>query len=147
MNEAHGQWKITIQDNCVLQWFSGIWNEEAMIAYTTEFKEKTSHLNGTKWAILSLFDDWVLGTPAVESYGQKHCAAFKRNGCIKDCHIYQPNYLKEQQLEKMISSSESDYERRVFQQTQEAVDWLQSCGFTADVERFIKTIGQASNTY
>ena len=58
MFAVHGDWRILVQNNYVLQWFSGCWNEEAAIQYSQEFREKTEHLNGTHWAIFSYFDEW-----------------------------------------------------------------------------------------
>lgn len=53
MFAVHGDWRILVKDNYVLQWFSGCWNEEAAIQYSKEFQDKTEHLKGTHWAIVS----------------------------------------------------------------------------------------------
>ena len=55
MFAVHGDWRILVQNNYVLQWLCGCWNEEAAIQYSQEFREKTELLNGTHWAIFSFF--------------------------------------------------------------------------------------------
>jgi len=129
MFPIHGTWKIIATDTYVLQWFGGCWNEEAAIQYTQEFLEKTAHLNGKKWAIMSFFEDWELGVPEIEPHIVKHCQSFKDRGCIKDCHVYTPTAVKEMQLENMIPHTEGKYERQVFVDVEHAIKWLGECGF------------------
>jgi hypothetical protein len=136
MFEVHGKWKIEVQNNCVLQWFTGSWNEEAVIKYAQEFLDKTASLNGTEWAIISFFDNWELGTPDIEPHVVKHCQQFIKNGCIKDCHVYTPSVIKNMQLEQMIPITQSNYERLVFGDVQKALNWLASHQFYVDMSTF-----------
>ncbi|MEI6894214.1 MAG: hypothetical protein V5789_06205 [Colwellia sp.] len=131
---AHGDWKIIVKNNCVLQWFSGYWNEEAAIQYSQEFSEQTQHLKGEPWAIISFLDDWILAVPEVELHGIDHSRQLKDDGCIKHCHVYAPSALKGIQLERMVLPTEGDYERRVFDEISSAISWLESCGFLIDVD-------------
>lgn len=140
MFSVHGDWRILVQNNYVLQWFSGCWNEEAAIQYCQEFQEKTEHLKGTEWAIISFFDDFELGVPEMEPHLVEHCQLFKANGCIKDCHIYTPAALKGMQLENIVPQSEEDYERQVFAKADEAITWMKSCHFTIDISEFLKSL-------
>lgn len=140
MFAVHGDWRILVQKNYVLQWFSGCWNEEAAIQYSQEFREKTEHLNGTHWAIFSYFDEWELGVPEMESHLIEHCQQFKNNGCIKDCHIYSPSAWKSMQLENIVPQSEGKYERRVFVEDSEAIAWMKSCGFSIVTNDFLKNL-------
>ncbi len=136
MFAVHGDWQILVKDNYVLQWFGGCWNEEAAILYCKEFQDKTEHLKGTQWAIFSLFDDWELGVPEMESHLVEHCQQFKKNGCIKDCHIYSPSALKGMQLENIVPQSEGKYERRIFSEITDAIAWMKSCHFIIDTSEF-----------
>ncbi|MFT5814936.1 MAG: hypothetical protein ACI9VT_002705 [Psychroserpens sp.] len=34
MFTVHGDWKILVKNNYVLQWFRGYWNKEAAIQYS-----------------------------------------------------------------------------------------------------------------
>ncbi|MCW8833850.1 MAG: hypothetical protein OQK09_08570 [Colwellia sp.] len=148
MFPAHGQWQIAVHNDYVLQWFGGCWNEEAAIQYTQEYKEKTTHLVGKKWAMLSIFEDWQLGVPEIEPHIVKHCQRFKDIGCIKDCHIYSPNAAKEMQLEQLVPQTEGSYERRVFTNIDDALAWLRSCDFNIEIDNFlqrIKAIGFAND--
>lgn len=140
MFPVHGQWKIVAGSNYVLQWFEGCWNEEAAIQYTKEYREKTAHLAGTKWAMLSIFEEWELAVPAIEPYIKEHCQRFKDIGCIKDCHVYSPSATKEMQLERLVPQTEGNYERRVFTHLDEAIDWLKSCDFDIEISDFLKNI-------
>lgn len=130
MYSNHGEWKIIVDNNIVFQSFKGSWNEEAVLAYIKEFRQKTFPLSKGKWAILSIFEDWELGTPDIEKHVIEHCEWFKEHGCVKDCHVYSPNVLIEMQLEKMISQTEKSYERRVFSSMQSAISWLAIHNFT-----------------
>ena len=137
MFSVHGHWRILVKNNYVLQWFRGCWNIEAALQYKNEFKDKTAHLTGTKWAIVSFFDDWELGVPEIESHLHDHCERFSANGCVKDCHVYSPNAVKNMQLEKIVPQSECTYERRVFSNAKDATIWMKSCGFNIDISHFL----------
>ena len=126
MFSVHGKWKIAASENYVLQWFEGCWNEEAAKQYTQEYREKTAHLAGKKWAMLSIFEDWELAVPEIEPYILEHCQRFKDIGCIKDCHVYTPSATKEMQLEQLVPHSEGNYERQIFSHIDEAIAWLKS---------------------
>jgi len=140
MFPVHGQWKIAVSNNYVLQWFGGSWNEEAAIQYTKEYREKTAHLAGTKWAMLSLFEDWELAVPEIEPYIIEHCQRFKDIGCIKDCHVYSHSATKKMQLEQLIPHTEGNYERQVFSHIDEAIAWLKTCHFTIEINEFLEDI-------
>jgi len=143
MFSIHGDWKIEVSNNVLLQYFSGSWNEEAIITYIKEFREKATPLaqhNG-KWAILSIFEDWELGVPEIEQHVIEHCQWFKDNGCVKDCHVYSPNAAKEMQLERMIPHTDGSYERRVFTNINEAKTWLAQCNYNLDDTNFFTRLG------
>jgi len=124
-----GSWKIEVNNNVILQWFECSWNEEAAIAYIKEFKKVTSQLATRPWAILSVLEDWELGTPEIEKHISAIAAWFIENGCTHDCHIYSRSDLKKMQLDKMIPYKEVSYERRTFGDFNESVEWLKSEGF------------------
>ena len=138
MFPVHGEWKILVTNNYVLQWFSGCWNEEAAIQYADEYRVKTAHLAGTQWAMLSIFEEWELGVPEITPHIELHCQRFKEIGCIKDCHVYSPNSAKAMQLEQLVPQSEGNYERRVFTQLTDAINWLKTYGFNIEIEKFLK---------
>ncbi len=127
-------------DNYVLQWFGGSWNEEAAIQYTKEYRNKTAHLAGTKWAMLSIFEEWELAVPEVEPYITEHCQRFKDIGCIKDCHVYSPSATKEMQLEQLVPQTEGQYERQVFNQIDDAIIWLKSHDFNLEIQAFLQSV-------
>jgi hypothetical protein len=129
MFNIHGEWKIEVNNKVLIQWFSGSWNEEAIITYVKEFRQKAAPLIGFDWAILSVFDAWELGVPEIEPHVIEHCQWFKDNGCIKDCNIYLPSEIKKRQLEKMLPQTEENYERLIFDDIDKAIDWLDRCEF------------------
>ena len=132
MFDIHGDWKIEVHGDVVVQWFSGCWNEEAIIAYVKEFQAKATPLKIKKWAIISLFEDWELGVPEIDKHIEAHCEWFKANGCVKDCHIYTKSAVKEMQLERLIPHTDAFYERRLFSNNEAAAIWLSGCGFYID---------------
>lgn len=138
MFEIHGDWKIVVKGNYVLQWFSGCWNEEAAIQYSEDFLNKTGHLRGTSWAIVSFFDEWELGVPEIEPHLVAHCQRFISNGCTKDCHIYTPAAAKSMQLENIVPHTNGGYERRVFTNADDAIAWMKVCQFNINIDGFIE---------
>jgi hypothetical protein len=145
MFSVHGGWEILVKGNYVLQWFSGCWNEEAAIQYCREFKEKTTHLKGTQWAIISFFDDWELGVPEIEPHVVEHCRLFKENGCIKDSHVYTITAAKNMQLENITPHTEGNYERRVFSDVTDAIAWMKECSFNIEADDFLANIVNKNN--
>jgi hypothetical protein len=132
MFAIHGEWKIEVHGKVIFQWFSGCWNEEAIIAYVKEFQAKATPLKEDNWSIISSFEDWELGVPEIDKHIEAHCKWFKANGCIKDCHIYTQSAAKEMQLERLIPHTDESYERQVFTNNEDAVNWLANCGFYID---------------
>jgi hypothetical protein len=129
MLAIHGSWKIKLVGNVIIQCFSDSWNEEAVLAYIKEFKTKVLPLIGHDWAMVSIFEHWQLGIPEIEQHVIEHCDWFKENGCVKDCHVYSPNFFKKLQLEKIIPTSEVGYERCVFEHLTDAIAWMNTQGF------------------
>lgn len=129
MLAVHGRWKIKVFNNVLIQWFADSWNEEAIIKHVKEFKRAAEPLLGKQWAIISVFEQWELGIPAIESHVTEACEWFKLHGCIRDCHVYTPSSLKEMQLEKMIPRSEANYKLCVFDNIETAIAWLEDEGF------------------
>lgn len=138
MFSVHGAWEIQVSNNIVVQWFGGSWNEEAIVKYVDEFRDKTRHLNSCEWAIMSFFDEWELGVPGIEPLVAEHCSWFKRNGCVKDCHIYTPNIVASEQLERMIPHTDATYERRVFSSYVPAYSWLKTHDFILEDENILE---------
>jgi len=48
MFSVHGEWQLEVNNNVLLQWFGGSWNEEAIINYVKEFREKATPLSVNK---------------------------------------------------------------------------------------------------
>ncbi|PKH00508.1 hypothetical protein [Paraglaciecola sp. MB-3u-78] len=132
MFEIHGDWKIEVCGNVIVQRFSDGWNEEAIIAYIEDFQAKATPLIGKEWAILSIFEDWELGVPEIAKHVEEHCTWFLANGCIKDCHVYTTNGTKEMHLERLLPPTDEYYERQIFTHAEMAVAWLASCGFVIE---------------
>ena len=142
MFSIHGDWKIEVCGNVVVQSFSDCWNEEAIIAYVKEFRTKATPLAGKEWAILSVFEDWELGIPEIDKHIDEHCKWFQANGCIKDCHIYTFDSTKSMLLEKLIPHTDEYYERQVFTNVEEAVAWLASYDFIVKNSKIIHTLNK-----
>jgi len=137
MQDIHGRWKIEVSNQVVMQWFADSWNEEAIIAYVKDFQSNAKPLSGSRWAIISVLEDWQLGVPAIESHVVEHCRWFLANGCVRDCHVYTPDALKKMQLEKMIPHSEGNYTRCIFTSIEEAIQWLEEEGFSIANPQFL----------
>jgi hypothetical protein len=132
-----GRWEINVDNNVVMLWFADSWNEEATISFIKEFKTKTQPLIHKQWAIISVFEQWQLGIPAIEKHVIKLSDWFIANGCVKDCHVYSPNFFKRMQLERMIPEIKDTYERRVFADAEHGIEWLAKEGFEISNPQFI----------
>jgi hypothetical protein len=94
---------------------------------------------GSDWAIISILEQWELGVTEIEKHVIEHCECFKEQGCIKDCHVYRPSSVKEVQLEKIISQIDLVYERAVFDNLNDAINWLDAEGFSLNQDQFYMT--------
>ncbi|NRA54784.1 MAG: hypothetical protein HRU23_11620 [Gammaproteobacteria bacterium] len=135
--KIHGNWQLSVNNKVLIQVFSGSWNEEAAIAYIEEFKVITQPLLDSPWAILSLFDQWQLGTQDINPHIKAHCRWFIDHGCVRDCHVYAPNILKKMVLESLVPYQEKDYERQVFSSINDAISWLAPQGFPLEPSDFL----------
>lgn len=140
---AHGEWKISVKNNYVLQWVGGNWNEEAAIEYRKEFENKTNALTNTlnndTWAVISCLDDWGLATPEAEVHLIEHLQGLKDLGCTKHCHIFMPSVVKSMQLDRVYSENNINYERKIFENKEPATAWLKSNGFLVEVDELMLT--------
>lgn len=137
MLAIHGRYKIEVDGQVVKMWFADAWNEEAVIAYIKDFKVTVAPLINKNWAIISIFEQWELGVPEMEHHIVELCRWFKENGCTKDCHVYSPNIFKKMQLENIIPTTDATYERCVFENVDEAINWLGTHGFTISQPQFL----------
>ena len=142
MFRIHGDWKIEVCGNVVVQRFHHGWNEEAIISYVKDFRTKATPLKGKEWAILSIFEYWELGVPEIAKHVEEHCKWFQANGCIKDCHVYTPNATKEMHLEQLIPQTDEYYERQVFTNNEMAVAWLASYDFVIENSNILNGINE-----
>lgn len=143
--QVHGRWKIKVSGKVLMQWFADAWNEQAIIEYAKEFKQVAAPLIGQDWAIISIFEQWELGVPEIESHVAAHCAWFKDNGCVRDCHVYSYSSAKEMQLEKMIPHTEGTYVRHVYGELDEAINWLSQEGFDIPEPDFLHKLIATNN--
>tara|TARA_B110000495_G_scaffold166702_1_gene152922 strand:+ start:795 stop:1283 length:489 start_codon:yes stop_codon:yes gene_type:complete len=137
MLSVHGRWEIKIDNNVVIIWFADAWNEEAIVTFCKEFKQVTLPLINKQWAIISIFEQWQLGIPAIEFHVAELCQWFKDNGCVKDCHVYSPSFLKTSQLERIIPHTDSGYERCVFTNAEMAIQWLEEQGYPISNRQYV----------
>ncbi|SEL25653.1 hypothetical protein SAMN05216262_10854 [Colwellia chukchiensis] len=139
MLAEHGRWEIKIDNQVAVIWFADAWNEEAIVTFCQEFKRVTLPLLGKQWAIMSIFEQWQLGTPDIEHHVTELCEWFIANGCVKDSHVYTKSFLKQSQLERIIPKTDlnAGYERCVFTEPKQAINWLALNGFAISNPQFI----------
>lgn len=139
MHVIHGRWKLDVSNKVLMQWFADGWNEEAVIAYTKEFKALAQPLINCDWAIISIFEEWQLGIPEIEKHVVELCQWFIANGCVKDCHIYSPDAVKTMQLDKMVPHTHTagNYIRCVFAELEDGIAWLEQQGFEISEPSFL----------
>ena len=135
MFEAHGEFKLKLHGNILVSKFLGSWNKETAVAFVLEARRLVKPLNGKPWAVLTDLDEWELGTPECEEIQRASVIKSINKGLKCEALINRQGHLKVEWFLK-TAPQDSNFERRVFAEKQEGLDWLAVNGFTVDLIKF-----------
>ena len=123
------KFKLWREQRVILASLSGGWSRFTAEDYASEFKTLAAPLAGTDWAHIVYLDNWQLGVPEIEPIIAGLVSWCLDNGLRYTAQVYCPNMVKRYQLNKMISDSSGQLEKRVYPDPQQAFAWLASLGF------------------
>lgn len=128
--------KVWTEQRVVMAVVRGGWNERVALDYAEAFRQ-AAPLAGADWAHLVYLDDWVLGVPEIEPVIRDLVAWCQQRQLRYVAQIYSPNMVKQYQLERMISTQNGGFDKRVYADEAAAFGWLAAQGFVTDSSRFI----------
>ena len=131
----HGNWNISLNNKTLVINGKGGWNEEAAIEFTEDLKKAAVPLLNDKWAILTILDNWELATPECEKHFKALAEWFVAHNCIRECHVYDGSYTKDNLLERYVpeNKDQDTFINRKFNKRQDAISWLESSGFKVEL--------------
>lgn len=124
--------QIWVENQVLLACIAGSWDRRVAEDYSTAFKAAANGFKGQRWAHIVYLDDWNLGTPEIEPIIQELVTWCLHNGLVLTAQVYCPHSVKRYQLDKMIIEKTLTFERRVYDNQQEAFNWLAEQGFVVD---------------
>lgn len=129
--EQHGDYKIWQKGQVIFAELSGAWNKEAAENFKADF-ENAMRFVQAPWGHLVYLDQWELCGgdvfPIIESLVE-NCI---NNGLTRAANVYQDSSMKSQFLNKMVVEEQGSFKRSVFDNKQDAIDWLTSEGFQCE---------------
>jgi len=126
---AHGRFHIWLDNRVILARVTGQCNKEMALKYSTQFKDIANPLVGQPWAHIVYLDDWDLATPEVEGIITDLVTWLVANGLMRTAQVYSPNMLKKFQIDRMVKSKIDHFTRQVFDNGEDAFEWLSQEGF------------------
>jgi hypothetical protein len=134
----HGGFDIWYSNNIVYAVLHGSWNTEAALNFKREFEYLVVHHNLNRWGHIVVLDDWALGTPDIEPIVQELTFWLVEHGLKHAAQVFSASTIKRFQLNKMVTEQIDDFVRRQFEQTSEAVLWLEEQGYVIDEQDLLK---------
>lgn len=123
------RYQLWIENNVLLACICGSWDRRAAEDYSKAVKAAVSKFKDQRWAHIVYLDDWQLGTPEIEPIVQELVTWCLHNGLVLTAQVYCPHSVKRFQLDKMIIEQTLTFERRVYDNEQQAFNWLAERGF------------------
>lgn len=129
--EQHGSFKIWTVNNLIISEVHGTWNQVAAENYSDEFQRQARTLS-RPWAHIVYLNDWELCSPDVFPVINDLVAWCIANGLTRAVNIFSPSYIKEGFVNKMVAQQQGNFTRVVVDNEKDALDWLESEGFTVN---------------
>lgn len=126
--EQHGSFKIWTVNNVVISKVYGIWNQIAAENYADEFQRHANKLT-PPWAHLVYLNDWELCSPDVFPVVNDLVEWCIKKQLIRAANVFSPSYIKEGFVNKVVLQQQGEFQRVVFDNENEAIQWLADEGF------------------
>jgi hypothetical protein len=134
MYTEHGCFHLELKGNILFITLEGGWNLETAMAYGKAINVITKDISSEPWAVLTVTDDWELCTPDSELAIVDFVKKAIENGLTREAVVNNKSSIK---LEiygkyKHLKRSSVDnalFERAIFQDVDQALEWLNKDGF------------------
>ena len=130
--EQHGDYKIWTKSNMLYAELSGTWNQEAAENFEKDFMLAAQNLP-KPWGHIAYLNDWELCSPDIFPVIARLVDWCIEQQLTKAANIFSPSSLKEGFLNKMVIDEDENFKRVVFDNEQDAAEWLIEEGFDAEV--------------
>jgi len=132
--DIHGEWRLRVIRDIVVSTISGSWNEEAMLAYCTEFKVAAASL--TRFCSVAHFRNWGGFTAGAAAIGFENRDWAAAHGCACVAWVVEDELMRKWadiygRQNKVVPQT------RVFATLAEAAAWLATKGFSIDADEMI----------
>lgn len=134
MYAEHGCFHLELKGNILFIRLEGGWNLETAMAYGKAIDAITKDILNQPWAVLTVTDDWELCTPDSEVAIVDFVKKAIKNGLTREAIVNSKSsikmeiYAKYQHL-KRSSVNNTLFERAIFQDVGQALEWLNKDGF------------------
>lgn len=132
--EQHGDYKIWTKNNMLYAELSGAWNQEAAENFEADFMKAAKHLPAP-WAHIAYLNDWELCSPDTFPVIARLVEWCIQHDLTRAANIFSPSSLKEGFLNKMVVDEQDSFKRIVFDNEEDAVEWLKNEGFKAEAQK------------
>ena len=129
---AHGRFEITVRGQVLILKALEQWNEEAALAFEQEWMRLATPIANAPWAHLVFLDDWELSTPEVAPIISRVVVWSVAHNMTHAAQVYSPNMLKKYEPDRMVDNSKLPFEKQVFLNENDAIQWLNGAGFYLD---------------
>lgn len=129
---SHGEFGITLHNNIFVADIRGAWNLETAKAYGEEATKVVMPILGAPWAQITVITDWELLTADAIPHMVELFRRANANGLVAEAIINTSDGLiKNELFNHSLKVALDGFERRVFSNHEDAVNWLESIGFPA----------------
>ncbi|MDP2560952.1 hypothetical protein [Psychrobium sp. 1_MG-2023] len=125
----HGSYELSVRNKVFIATLHDSWNKETAQAYSEEFKEAVQPLTSDSWGHLVFLDHWQLATPDVIPVIEELTQWCISNNLTAAAQVYSPSEIKKHQLDAMVIERLGDFQRCVFDNEQQAREWLTKLSF------------------
>ncbi len=126
--QPHGQYSMSVSGRIFHVKCKGAWNAETMKLYASDALERTKHLFGQPWAMISDIDEWELATPDVEPILIWLLDQGVKNGLVREAVVNNHGRIKLKQF-NVSMPNDPRFERKMFTTEVLAKEWLSNEGF------------------
>jgi hypothetical protein len=126
----HGEFKLHISNNILIARLTGSWNQECAENFSEEFTTKIHSMNNLKWGHLVFLDNFELSVPEVLPIISDLVIFCINNGLERAAQVYSQSRIKKMHIDTMVVEKHGNFERRIFTDQDEAIQWLNSNDFT-----------------
>lgn len=126
--EQHGHFELWQSNNVLCARLHGTWNQVAAENFAEQLKRYALQMP-KPWGHLVYLSDWELCSPDVFPVITELVDWCIENHLTKVANVYTYSYIKEGFVNKMVVEQQGGFERVVFDNEKEAIEWLACKGF------------------